>query len=240
MDAVLNSISQAKTTQDLRGLLIDYFARFGVTNLNYRHFKSIHREDEATGPDGLQGSGFSEAAPRGFAAQNTSQADPIPELARMTLRPFLWSDVPRLMRLNDAQKAFLRDVLAAGLGEGVAFQVFGPGVRNGYMSLGLPATRPRWSDGQLRVLQTVGQAAHLRHCEITLLDQPRRNLSPRERQILQWIARGKSNSEIAIILELSRHTVDTIVRRIFDKLGVADRMAATLRGIGAGVILPFD
>ncbi|MEX0367477.1 MAG: LuxR C-terminal-related transcriptional regulator [Ruegeria sp.] len=43
---------------------------------------------------------------------------------------------------------------------------------------------------------------------------------------------------MADILLLSPHTVDTLVRRIFSKLDVADRTTAAIRGVGAGLILP--
>ena len=52
-----------------------------------------------------------------------------------------------------------------------------------------------------------------------------------------WIARGKSYGVIADILDVSRHTVDTLVRRIFEKLGVTDRTTAAIRAVGAGIVI---
>ncbi len=51
-------------------------------------------------------------------------------------------------------------------------------------------------------------------------------LTTREAEILRWIAVGKSNPEIAIILGVSRLTVKTHVERILGKLGVENRVAA--------------
>ncbi|WP_068309911.1 helix-turn-helix transcriptional regulator [Aliiruegeria sabulilitoris] len=61
-------------------------------------------------------------------------------------------------------------------------------------------------------------------------------LSPREAEILRWIARGKSNSVIAEILGISPHTVDTHIRRIYRKLGAGDRTTAALRGMETGLL----
>ena len=61
-------------------------------------------------------------------------------------------------------------------------------------------------------------------------------LSGREMEILDWVARGKSNSVIAEILNLSAGTVDTYLRRIYDKLDVSDRTSAAVRGVGMGLI----
>ena len=51
-------------------------------------------------------------------------------------------------------------------------------------------------------------------------------LSPREREILQWIALGKTNDEIGSILGFSVYTVKNNVQRIFRKLNVSNRAQA--------------
>jgi len=48
-------------------------------------------------------------------------------------------------------------------------------------------------------------------------------LSTRERQVVQYLAAGMTNREIAESLGLSRHTVKNYLFRIFDKLGVSSR-----------------
>ncbi|MEM9263540.1 MAG: helix-turn-helix transcriptional regulator, partial [Pseudomonadota bacterium] len=62
------------------------------------------------------------------------------------------------------------------------------------------------------------------------------SLSERESQILRWVARGKSNASVSQILGISPNTVDTYMRRIYDKLDVADRVTASLRGVALGLI----
>lgn len=53
-------------------------------------------------------------------------------------------------------------------------------------------------------------------------------LSPREQEVARWMGRGKSNDEIAIILGISAHTVKNHLEKIFRKLGVENRHAASL------------
>jgi DNA-binding CsgD family transcriptional regulator len=62
----------------------------------------------------------------------------------------------------------------------------------------------------------------------------RYNLTPREQEVLCWIAEGKSNSELATILGVSTATAKTHVERILAKLGVENRTAAAsvLRSVG--------
>jgi DNA-binding NarL/FixJ family response regulator len=45
-------------------------------------------------------------------------------------------------------------------------------------------------------------------------------LSPREREVLQLVAEGKSSTEIAALVHLSSKTIDTYRGRIMEKLGV--------------------
>jgi DNA-binding NarL/FixJ family response regulator len=60
-------------------------------------------------------------------------------------------------------------------------------------------------------------------------------LTTREREILELIAQGHSNSEIARQLGLSTKTVSNYVSNIFNKLQVADRAAAIIRARDAGL-----
>jgi DNA-binding NarL/FixJ family response regulator len=53
-------------------------------------------------------------------------------------------------------------------------------------------------------------------------------LSQREEQVLDLLARGLSNRDLARELKLSEHTVKNHLFRIFDKLGVSNRMEAVL------------
>ncbi len=51
-------------------------------------------------------------------------------------------------------------------------------------------------------------------------------LSEREMEVLGWAARGKTNPEIGVILNISRRTVQKHLEHVYLKLGVENRMAA--------------
>mgnify|MGYP003674495518 CR=1 FL=1 len=53
-------------------------------------------------------------------------------------------------------------------------------------------------------------------------------LTNREAEVLAWIAEGKSNEEIAILLSLQLYTVKGYVKTIFKKIGAPNRLAAAL------------
>lgn len=56
-------------------------------------------------------------------------------------------------------------------------------------------------------------------------------LTPREAEVLLWVAQGKSNGDVAVILNMAEKTVKKHMGNIFEKLGVESRNAATLRAL---------
>ena len=54
-------------------------------------------------------------------------------------------------------------------------------------------------------------------------------LSPRPAEVLYWLAQGKTNAEIAVILHISLRTVETHVAAILETLDVPNRTAAAMR-----------
>lgn len=56
--------------------------------------------------------------------------------------------------------------------------------------------------------------------------QPEVALTPRETEVLSWLAKGKTNRDIADILGMSPRTVNKHLEHIFEKLGVETRTAA--------------
>lgn len=61
-------------------------------------------------------------------------------------------------------------------------------------------------------------------------------LTPRENEVLRWLAAGKTNGEIATILTLARGTVNRHVERIFEKLGAENRTAAATIARAHGLV----
>ncbi len=61
-------------------------------------------------------------------------------------------------------------------------------------------------------------------------------LSERELTILDYVSKGLSNPEIADILTISRDTVKDYMKRLYMKLGVNDRVSATIEGYRRGFL----
>jgi DNA-binding CsgD family transcriptional regulator len=53
-----------------------------------------------------------------------------------------------------------------------------------------------------------------------------RRVTPRETEVLSWIAKGETNRDVAEILGMSPRTVNKHLEHVFEKLGVETRAAA--------------
>ena len=63
-------------------------------------------------------------------------------------------------------------------------------------------------------------------------------LTPKEQEVLELVARGRTNTEIASELYVSEATVKTHVGHVLMKLGVRDRVQAVIFAYDAGIVRP--
>lgn len=112
-------------------------------------------------------------------------------------------------------------------------------VHSAYAKMGIfcvPLEPERQCTKYDRKLQLLCQAFHQRYCELwELPDERKIILTEREQDILLWSTLGKSNTVIADILGLSKHTVDGYIRQIFLKLNVNDRVTAGIKALEMGL-----
>jgi DNA-binding CsgD family transcriptional regulator len=146
-----------------------------------------------------------------------------------------------LAALESAPENDVRGIVLLGTGGDVEFaappasrlmaEFFG---KNG---VGLPSEVSQWLDSgstALKVRRADRELTIERSNGALVLQERRLNveLTAREREILGWVARGKTNPEIAEALWLAPSTVRKHLENVYAKLGVNTRTAAVARFLG--------
>ncbi|MFQ8430031.1 autoinducer binding domain-containing protein [Amaricoccus sp. W119] len=235
VDRFESFVQAVLSTDELWRALVRFARARGVDKIGYHHMPPVGAPDDSVSR--IRNAGFPAEWVEYYFAARQAGTLPITDHARRHGKPVYWDDIETLRELTADERAHLAKLRAAGFVYGLAVPAYGPNGRNGIFEVALAAGVERLDPPVLAELNWACQATHLRYCALILPDigvpPP---LSRREKEVLTWVARGKSNAAIAAILGISAHTVDAHLRRIYQKLGVFDRISAALRGIGYGLI----
>jgi two-component system, NarL family, response regulator YdfI len=164
-------------------------------------------------------------------------------------------DVVLIDSTGEPFDSVLDSVLASGLASDVSVVILGDGITPAASTEALRAGIRAALPGDISPEQLVGalQAVasgllvlHPSHANEGLpagspptqaLDELTESLTRRELEVLQMLAAGLSNKEIASRLNISEHTVKFHVASILGKLGAASRTEAVSLGIRRGLVL---
>lgn len=159
--------------------------------------------------------------------------DPIMREGFRRSAPFDWADIdrsePRVARFFDDAARF--NVGRSGL----LIPLTNRDNQRGILSISSDLTGAAWHDYKTVFLKDfieVGTALHRRGVtELFGGESPRPRLSPREREVLRWVAEGKEVPDIAIITALSEHTVRTYLKSARIKLGCGTKTQAAVKAV---------
>lgn len=176
---------------------------------------------------------------------------PVTRRCGRSMGAFLWdadpdSDTWRGEALSPAQRNTLADYRDCGAGA-VTVPVHRPGGKTGYVSWfshGEARLRER-HQATWRELLLISQA-FIAHADALETAARRSNakaaadtLSPRELECLSWVAKGKTDEEVGLILERSRETVHFHLGKAMKKLGASNRTHAVAIACSLGLIRLF-
>lgn len=157
-----------------------------------------------------------------------------PMLARSTrdLTPFTWA---ACNAETSAARNFVGQAADAGLSFGVsAALAMGDGYHGAVSVCGEYAAE---DDNVLMSVYAMTSAMHTVHVQNRAIEaQHTAQLTEREKEVLRWMADGKTDWEIGGILAISENTVRFHSKNIFQKLGVNTRLHAAVKAHMAGIV----
>ncbi len=165
---------------------------------------------------------------RGYA-----DIDPAVALMRRA-QSFRWDDMDAFVAMDDAGRRLMADAADYGLADGVTIGMLtSEGRSAGFSFAGDNLEIPR---REMHRLSLIANYAFVRVLKIGETARLAPTLSARQRDILQWVAEGKTDWEIGAILNLSEHTVDKYMRGIKLAFGASNRVNLVARAMRLGVI----
>jgi len=166
--------------------------------------------------------------------------DPVLQMAEQTPEPFCWS---ALTVATPAQ----HDMMAQAARYGVRATGFSVahtdaiGRRtvlsfNAQNAKGAATWAPYVAQNRDLLLRLAGEMHSMAIADVTSGTEDLPQLSPRELECLKWTAAGKPHTEIAIILNLSEHTVRSYLKSVRVKLDSVTLAQAVSKASSAGLI----
>ena len=202
-------------------------------------FASYATQNPLTGA--VQGyANYPEEWKRLYAAQGLQRIDPTLWRSVRSIAPVDWErfhDDEGFTAVFGASREF-------GIGaQGITVPVRGPMGDCGLLSVTRAAPREQWRKLKRQIMGELQAAAVHLHDSVmrsetvtSMMRLPA--LSSREREILQWVAAGKSQQDVGDILSISHRTVEVHIRSAREKLGALTTPQAVGRAVRLGLIQP--
>lgn len=226
----IRRLAAAETRADAFAIARAFFRGQGFHALSY-----VRPSRQEPGRADVESFGFPEAW-TALYDEELNRIDPFPALVARAGRPIRFSEIAAVRPVNADHQLFIERAREHGVTDGFVFPTFGPCLQVAAIGISMADHPDRVDHADVPVYHSIAQALHLRIDQLEQGAGERPHLAPREVIILHWIARGKSNEEIALILGNKRPTIATHIKRIFAKLDVTDRASAAVQGLKHGLI----
>lgn len=226
--AAINQIAAAETVEDVWARIVSALAAFGFERVNYGYTRyslgvTIGPPDDAFFLSTHSLERVKEFHKSGLYARS---ADFRWVRENVGACPWDWTSRERAAgRLTEKECRAMDELGTARSRAGYTIS-FPVGVPRSKGAIGMGATEgvsqsqldAHWDHYAPRIMAL----AHMGHCRLSQLplDIPGMTLTGRQREILEWVADGKSMQDVCILTGLSLSTVEKYLRRARDELGV--------------------
>ncbi|HLO76100.1 MAG TPA: LuxR family transcriptional regulator [Magnetospirillum sp.] len=216
-------------------------AGFGVSHFAY--VNTGHPPPRSTPFPYYVETNYPEEWVRLYVERNYVAVDPVPLTAQSTPLPFQWRQALAQSPHGARAQQVFDDAATFGIHDGYTVPIHAPaGLALMSMAVVDPTMFEPGSATRRQTLHLLALHFHLA-CERCLAEPPSvpaslPKLTPREREVLLWTAKGKTGWEIARILNLTERTVTYHIENAKAKLGATSRSQAVVVALGMGLITP--
>lgn len=162
--------------------------------------------------------------------------DPVSRWSLSQSKPFTWKTAREMTKATVHSKEIKQEASRYGLSDGIVFPMFDPNSWQSVISLATDdkGGLAKEQIGDLYLLSSY--CAMTANSLVRSADQADRRLTDREKEILQWVSRGKTDWEIATILRMTEGSVTQRLVRIREILDVTNKAQTVSRAIRLGLI----
>ena len=171
-----------------------------------------------------------------YAREKLQDYDPVARHSVRTVEPYYWDEAPYAPREEPIAHSVIQRARDFGMRQGLCVPIhYDSGLG---AAVSVAGATPDVSRAVRAALHLMALYAHHR---VRVLVRPPVQPRPyvlreREREVLRWVAAGKTNDEIGTILNISERTVRFHLASISNKLGTVNRMTSVTRAIALGEI----
>lgn len=155
---------------------------------------------------------------------------------REMVDPFLWSDAAKAVAKGSIAQRIMDEARELQLYDGVLVPIYGvDGAQYCVTMAGKKFDGRQKAKGALQMMSMYAhhRAQTLDEARSETLRRKRREirLTVREQECLRWVASGKSDWDIGIILTISQYTAEAHIRKAMSKLNAVNRTQAVVEAI---------
>ena len=232
VDAFVRDIKGLTSEQDLGDAIAEIVSEFG-----FKYFALTHHGDVRRSGSAIRIHNYPKGWAEWFDERALGATDPVHRASNKTNVGFTWSKLPEMIALTKADRRVLKLARSQGIGEGYTVPSHIPGEAHGSCSFAC-VTGAAFSNERLNALQLVGIYAFdaARSMRRKRFGQAPVPITDRQRDVVLWLASGRSDKQIAKILGISEDTVGEHVRNVCRRYGVNRRASIAVSALFDGAI----
>lgn len=231
----MEMVTAIKSTNTLESAFNTAMELMPVDLASYHHFPAVGALDHKT-LGNFHGYNLPETVTDFYKTYDMQRPDPV-IVSIFEKGRFVWlSDLLGESSELEPHQILIAENAMRATGDALCIPLYGPRNRRGYMFLSGGDLKKENGEYLPYQVQALAQIFHARFCLMIQNIQRQINLTKRETQVLELLTYGKTNQDIAEILDISVSTVSGYVKKIFLKLDVSDRVSASMRAQSMKVV----